>query len=662
MRVPRIAGLLFFLGIAALLYTFNAQRKARLQAFKPAAKPFPDGLALTSPELLSSEKMLDMRREAKSSTPTRQKKNPEKERPTRPRTAPATRQASSMYSLPAKGRGAKPTSTSKKCMPSDVVKRPSPSPRRLALCNTSVACELSRRAPDGGLLLLRAGGATDPTLTVRLAAARDAATGRTLLVVDEEAVGAAAAISIAQSLGVGWWRMQRQSHGSLRLTPNALDAEGAVQWSAALMLSQEGCAVVIVSAEVVVLRDPVEHLSGDCDAEVVQQGSRLRQGSVVGLTDAEMGWSAYSQTMTIPALDDAVVALQPTTAGVFLAEQMMTLLSGGAPEAQDPSSLLTALLYQPAHDEHSRAGISSRVLSQACYAAGAADIATAVATRFPTETTASQAVRLALGPTAAKAMPAALAAIRAGQGRLAPPLRHRPLPPGFGAGVNDLLLSVNMSEARQLVLRRGCGVVQSENRPARVMPRPLNWLLAPGRGVFPIPTACDADDNLRALCATLRRTAINREVLAAVSNKNIHPMLRTFIEGTRLANISNAVVVALDDETQAFSRALGAATYTRKLISRTKSTDNHATSGLKFAIIKEFISVGCSVLMSDVDIVWIQNPFTLPSLYRDVDVEGMTDGWDDVSALGYMWRTPDGDHLRMAARNSGLFFVQASSK
>jgi hypothetical protein len=32
------------------------------------------------------------------------------------------------------------------------------------------------------------------------------------------------------------------------------------------------------------------------------------------------------------------------------------------------------------------------------------------------------------------------------------------------------------------------------------------------------------------------------------------------------------------------------------------------------------------VLLSDVDVLWMQNPFTLPALYRDADVEGMTDG------------------------------------
>ena len=38
-----------------------------------------------------------------------------------------------------------------------------------------------------------------------------------------------------------------------------------------------------------------------------------------------------------------------------------------------------------------------------------------------------------------------------------------------------------------------------------------------------------------------------------------------------------------------------------------------------------------SVLLSDVDIVVTSNPFL--ALYRDTDVEGMSDGWEDCPGL-----------------------------
>ena len=62
--------------------------------------------------------------------------------------------------------------------------------------------------------------------------------------------------------------------------------------------------------------------------------------------------------------------------------------------------------------------------------------------------------------------------------------------------------------------------------------------------------------------------ASHPKVLAAVSNKNIFAMLGTFLVGCARANISNAVVVALDDATAQFARGKGAHTYVRKLVAR----------------------------------------------------------------------------------------------
>lgn len=42
--------------------------------------------------------------------------------------------------------------------------------------------------------------------------------------------------------------------------------------------------------------------------------------------------------------------------------------------------------------------------------------------------------------------------------------------------------------------------------------------------------------------------------------------------------------------------------------------------------------MGYGVLLSDVDIVTLQNPFNF--LHRDCDVEGMSDGWDNGTAYG----------------------------
>ena len=72
--------------------------------------------------------------------------------------------------------------------------------------------------------------------------------------------------------------------------------------------------------------------------------------------------------------------------------------------------------------------------------------------------------------------------------------------------------------------------------------------------------------------------------------------------------------------------------------------------------------MGASVLLSDVDVIWLQDPFRF--LYRDSDVEGMSDGWDERTAFGYRWRNDGGAaaSLRLSARNSGLFFLSATEE
>ena len=51
---------------------------------------------------------------------------------------------------------------------------------------------------------------------------------------------------------------------------------------------------------------------------------------------------------------------------------------------------------------------------------------------------------------------------------------------------------------------------------------------------------------------------------------------------------NQVVIVALDEPTAKHVRGLGVATYVRTALrSRTGSTDNHATSGLKFAVLRD---------------------------------------------------------------------------
>lgn len=62
------------------------------------------------------------------------------------------------------------------------------------------------------------------------------------------------------------------------------------------------------------------------------------------------------------------------------------------------------------------------------------------------------------------------------------------------------------------------------------------------------------------------------------------------------------------------------------------SGDNHAVSAMKFRVLRNFLKLGYSVFLSDVDICVFDDPFKY--LVRDSDIEGMSDGFDNATAYG----------------------------
>eukprot|EP00271_Cylindrocystis_brebissonii_P015463 TRINITY_DN38364_c0_g1_i1.p1 TRINITY_DN38364_c0_g1~~TRINITY_DN38364_c0_g1_i1.p1 ORF type:complete len:416 (+),score=86.70 TRINITY_DN38364_c0_g1_i1:108-1355(+) len=169
------------------------------------------------------------------------------------------------------------------------------------------------------------------------------------------------------------------------------------------------------------------------------------------------------------------------------------------------------------------------------------------------------------------------------------------------------------------------------------------------------------------LADLLEDIAINRELVVAVSNNNIRAMLQTWFEGLKRTGITNYLVVALDDPIADFCRENGVPVYRRDAAisdAQRGTGDNHAISGLKFHLLREFLVLGYSVLLSDVDIVYLQNPFNF--LNRDCDVEAMTDGFDNYTAYGYDDVTDDpsmgwaryAHTMRVFVFNSGLFYIR----
>lgn len=186
----------------------------------------------------------------------------------------------------------------------------------------------------------------------------------------------------------------------------------------------------------------------------------------------------------------------------------------------------------------------------------------------------------------------------------------------------------------------------------------------------PSPEREAANPELAELSALLKSIAIDNEVMAAVSNQNYAfpgGMLSVWIENVRKSGVKNAMVIALDDATKRSVEELGFPVYRMdiKIPDSQKSVgENHAVSALKFRILTNFLKLGYAVFLSDVDIVTLQNPF--PLLHRDVDVESMSDGWDNGTAYGYNDVKDDpamgwaryAHSMRIFVFNSGLFFIR----
>ncbi|KAL6213557.1 hypothetical protein ACLB2K_013004 [Fragaria x ananassa] len=170
------------------------------------------------------------------------------------------------------------------------------------------------------------------------------------------------------------------------------------------------------------------------------------------------------------------------------------------------------------------------------------------------------------------------------------------------------------------------------------------------------------------LAKVLEKVAVNKEIIVALANSNVKEMLEVWFTNIKRVGIPNYLVVALDEEIARYCEANNVPVYKRDpdkgIDSVARTGGNHAVSGLKFHILREFLQLGYSVLLSDVDIVYLQNPFN--HLYRDSDVESMTDGHNNNTAYGFndvfdepkMGWARYAHTMRMWVYNSGFFYVR----
>ncbi|KAI3460308.1 hypothetical protein Pfo_016971 [Paulownia fortunei] len=188
------------------------------------------------------------------------------------------------------------------------------------------------------------------------------------------------------------------------------------------------------------------------------------------------------------------------------------------------------------------------------------------------------------------------------------------------------------------------------------------------KGLRTNPTVIPDESVNPRLAKFLAEVAVGKELIVAVANSNVKVMLEVWFTNIKKVGIPNYLVVALDDAIVDFCKSNDVPVYQRDpdeaIDSVGKTGGNHAVSALKFRILREFLQLGYSVLLSDVDIVFLQNPFD--HLYRDSDVESMSDGHNNMTAYGYndvfdepaMGWARYAHTMRIWVYNSGFFFIR----
>lgn len=133
-------------------------------------------------------------------------------------------------------------------------------------------------------------------------------------------------------------------------------------------------------------------------------------------------------------------------------------------------------------------------------------------------------------------------------------------------------------------------------------------------------------------------------------------ILETFLKGLRRIQLKNYAMVTLDDETERFCQGFGGVPSIRMALpvptAQQGSRGANMISTLKYGLLKQMLLMEFSVLVVDLDIVFLKDPFA--HLYRDADVEGSTDGF----TAGWAGGTINSVHEPKMGWGAGGLYVQ----
>ncbi|CAI5460513.1 unnamed protein product, partial [Closterium sp. Yama58-4] len=199
-----------------------------------------------------------------------------------------------------------------------------------------------------------------------------------------------------------------------------------------------------------------------------------------------------------------------------------------------------------------------------------------------------------------------------------------------------------------------------------------------------VPSSEGVDPALESL---LLKIASEKEILATVAAAEVQNFMEIWIRQVVRVGITNALVLCLDPATEAACNAASAnqvacylvpnlpAAFSPTQASANESPNQRAASvidslnGAKFYVLRDALALGYSILVSDLDVTILRNPFSSGELVRDCDVEAMSVGHDQASAYGYNDVTDDpsmgwaryAHTMRVFAMDSGFFLVRPTA-
>ena len=150
----------------------------------------------------------------------------------------------------------------------------------------------------------------------------------------------------------------------------------------------------------------------------------------------------------------------------------------------------------------------------------------------------------------------------------------------------------------------------------------------------------------------------DKNIMIAFGTKNYLKVLENFLFFVKKSGIKNFMLIAMDEITVEFAKSRGVTYYTfiDETISSEEGSDSYTSSGFRHIvnqrsrIIVQILNLGYHILQSDLDVIWIKNPW--PFFFKgDYDYEIQSD-----ARVGFSETDPGAPFKEFV--NSGIFYAR----